>query len=206
MAGRSFAAGGSETRSRQRLNERLAREGIEPLYRELSIIDPTAAARLHLRDEKRILRALEIYYETGQTITEHDAQSKLLPPRYDAVYIGLTFEDRADLRALIDARVDAMLSQGLVEEVRALLSAGVSPSSTALQAIGYKELLGALRGEKSLAEATEEIKLRSRQYAKRQLTWLRRNKAIHWIFWKKERDFPRALQLSTEILSAHGLG
>lgn len=85
-----------------------------------------------------------------------------------------------------------MLSQGLVEEVRALLSAGVSPSSTALQAIGYKELLGALRGEKSLAEATEEIKLRSRQYAKRQLTWLRRNKAIHWIFWKKERDFPRA--------------
>ena len=206
VAGRSFAAGGSETRSRQRLNERLAREGIEPLYRELSIIDPTAAARLHLRDEKRILRALEIYYETGQTITEHDAQSKLLPPRYDAVYIGLTFEDRADLRALIDARVDAMLSQGLVEEVRALLSAGVSPSSTALQAIGYKELLGALRGEKSLAEATEEIKLRSRQYAKRQLTWLRRNKAIHWIFWKKERDFPRALQLSTEILSAHGLG
>ena len=175
VAGRSFAAGGSETRSRQRLNERLAREGIEPLYRELSI-------------------------------TEHDAQSKLLPPRYDAVYIGLTFEDRADLRALIDARVDAMLSQGLVEEVRALLSAGVSPSSTALQAIGYKELLGALRGEKSLAEATEEIKLRSRQYAKRQLTWLRRNKAIHWIFWKKERDFPRALQLSTEILSAHGLG
>lgn len=91
VAGRSFAAGGSETRSRQRLNERLAREGIEPLYRELSIIDPTAAARLHLRDEKRILRALEIYYETGQTITEHDAQSKLLPPRYDAVYIGLTF-------------------------------------------------------------------------------------------------------------------
>ena len=160
VAGRSFAAGGSETRSRQRLNERLAREGIEPLYRELSIIDPTAAARLHLRDEKRILRALEIYYETGQTITEHDAQSKLLPPRYNAVYIGLTFEDRADLRALIDARVDAMLSQGLVEEVRALLSAGVSPSSTALQAIGYKELLGALRGEKSLAEATEEIKLR----------------------------------------------
>ena len=206
VAGRSFAAGGSETRSRQRLNERLAREGIEPLYRELSIIDPTAAARLHLRDEKRILRALEIYYETGQTITEHDAQSKLLPPRYDAVYIGLTFEDRADLRALIDARVDAMLSQGLVEEVRALLSAGVSPSSTALQAIGYKELLGALRGEKSLAEATEEIKLRSRQYAKRQLTWLRRNKAIRLIFWKKERDFPRALQLSTEILSAHGLG
>ena len=206
VAGRSFAAGGSETQSRQRLRERLAREGIEPLYRELSAIDPAAAARLHLRDERRILRALEIYYETGQTITEHDAQSKLLPPRYDAAYIGLTFEDRADLRTLLAERVDAMHAQGLADEVRALLANGVPPSSTALQAIGYKELLSALRGERSFAEAVEEIKLRSRQYAKRQLTWLRRNKAIHWIFWKKERDFPRALQLSTEILSAHGLG
>lgn len=102
----------------------------------------------------------------------------------------LTFEDRADLRTLIDERVDAMLAQGLADEVRALLANGVPPSSTALQAIGYKELLSALRGERSFAEAVEEIKLRSRQYAKRQLTWLRRNKAIHWIFWKKSGIFP----------------
>ena len=206
VSGRRFAAGSSESPTRRVLQARRDSEGIEALYAELGRIDPAAAARLHLKDEKRILRALEIYYETGQTITEHDAQSRLQPPRYQAVYIGLSFEDRADLRALIDARVDAMMAAGLADEVRALLDAGVDRHSTALQAIGYKELLGALNGERSLEEAAEEIKLRSRQYAKRQLTWLRRNKAIHWILWKKERDFPRAIQISTEILLSEGLG
>ena len=206
VAGRSFAGGSTGGKVRQRLQQRLADEGIAALHAELSRIDPTAAQRLHLRDEKRILRALEIYYETGQTITEHDAQTRALPPRYRAVYIGLTFEDRADLRALIDRRVDAMLEQGLVDEVRALLASGVPPESTALQAIGYKELRSALAGERSVEEAAAEIKLRSRQYAKRQLTWLRRNPDIHWIIWKKERDFPRAIRISTEILAAEGLG
>ena len=110
------------------------------------------------------------------------------------------------MRALIDKRVDAMMEAGLLDEVRALLDSGVDRSSTALQAIGYKELLGALAGERTVEDAVDEIKLRSRQYAKRQLTWLRRNKAIHWVLWKKERDFPRALQISTEILRAEGLG
>ena len=206
VSGRRFAAGSSESPTRRALQARRDSEGIEALYAELGRIDPAAAARLHLKDEKRILRALEIYYETGQTITEHDAQSRLQPPRYQAVYIGLSFEDRADLRTLIDARVDAMMAAGLADEVRALLDACVDRHSTALQAIGYKELLGALNGERSLEEAAEEIKLRSRQYAKRQLTWLRRNKAIHWILWKKERDFPRAIQISTEILLSEGLG
>ena len=206
VSGRRFAAGSSESPTRRALQARRDSEGIEALYAELGRIDPAAAARLHLKDEKRILRALEIYYETGQTITEHDAQSRLQPPRYQAVYIGLSFEDRADLRTLIDARVDAMMAAGLADEVRALLDAGVDRHSTALQAIGYKELLSALNGERSLEEAAEEIKLRSRQYAKRQLTWLRRNKAIHWILWKKERDFPRAIQISTEILLSEGLG
>ncbi len=206
VSGRRFAAGSSESPTRRALQARRDSEGIEALYAELGRIDPAAAARLHLKDEKRILRALEIYYETGQTITEHDAQSRLQPPRYQAVYIGLSFEDRADLRTLIDARVDAMMAAGLADEVRALLDAGVDRHSTALQAIGYKELLSALNGERSLEEAAEEIKLRSRQYAKRQLTWLRRNKAIRWILWKKERDFPRAIQISTEILLSEGLG
>ena len=206
VSGRRFAAGSSESPTRRALQARRDSEGIEALYAELGRIDPAAAARLHLKDEKRILRALEIYYETGQTITEHDAQSRLQPPRYQAVYIGLSFEDRANLRTLIDARVDAMMAAGLADEVRALLDAGVDRHSTALQAIGYKELLSALNGERSLEEAAEEIKLRSRQYAKRQLTWLRRNKAIHWILWKKERDFPRAIQISTEILLSEGLG
>ena len=206
VAGRSFAQGESTGQLRRLLKERLAAEGIETLHAELARIDPTAAARLHRNDEKRILRALEIYYETGKTITEHDAESRQIPPRYRAVYIGLAFEDRADMRALIDRRVDQMMARGLAGEVQALVDAGVSRESTALQAIGYKELLSALEGGRSMAEAADEIKLRSRQYAKRQLTWLRRNGAIHWIFWKKERDFSRALQISTEILASEGLG
>ena len=205
VAGRSFARGESTGKTRRMLKDRLETEGIEALHAELTRIDPTAAARLHVNDEKRILRALEIYYETGKTITEHDEESKKIPPRYDAVYIGLAFEDRADMRELIDRRVDVMMAQGLVDEVKALVNSGVSRETTALQAIGYKELLSALDGGRSMEEAVEEVKLRSRQYAKRQLTWLRRNDAIHWIFWKKERDFERALQVSTEILTAEGL-
>ena len=206
VAGRSFARGESTGQTRQLLKDRLAAEGIEALHAERARIDPPAAARLHLNDEKRILRALEIYYETGKTITEHDAESRQIPPRYRAVYIGLAFEDRSDMRALIDRRVDQMMARGLAGEVQALLDAGVSRESTAQQAIGYKELLSALEGGRSMEEAADEIKLRSRQYAKRQLTWLRRNGAIHWIFWKKERDFSRALQISTEILASEGLG
>ena len=205
VAGRSFAKGDGESEIRQKLKARVQQEGIEALHKELAQIDPPSAARLHLSDEKRILRALEIYYETGQTMTEHDEESRKLPPRYDAVYIGLSFEDRAYLRALIDRRVDLMMQQGLVEEVKRLLSDNVSRETTALQAIGYKELLSSLDGERSMEEAVEEVKLRSRQYAKRQLTWLRRNQAIHWILWKKERDFSHALQVSTEILAAEGL-
>ena len=109
------------------------------------------------------------------------------------------------MKALIDRRVDRMAAAGLLEEVRALLGRGLPRNATALQAIGYKEFLGVLEGTAAEAEALAEVKLRSRQYAKRQLTWLRRNPAIHWVFWEKDRDFARALQISTEILSAEGV-
>ena len=99
-----------------------------------------------------------------------------------------------------------MLEQGLVEEIRWLLADGIPEKATAMQAIGYKEFLGVLDGTLTEQEALELVKLRSRQYAKRQLTWLRRNPAIHWIYWEKDRDFARALQISTEILTASGLG
>jgi tRNA dimethylallyltransferase len=205
VAGRSFARGKWGDETRRALQERLVREGAEAMLQELQGIDPTTAARLHPSDEKRILRALEIYYATGQTQTEHDEESRKQPPRYDAVYIGLAFAERADMWALIDRRVDEMMAQGLADEVRALLDAGVPRNSTALQAIGYKEMLSALDGQRTMAEAAEEIKLRTRQYAKRQMTWLRRNKTIHWILWEKERDFSRAEQISTEILLSEGL-
>ena len=128
-----------------------------------------------------------------------------MPPRYDAVWIGLQFRDRADMKALIDRRVDKMVEAGLLDEVRSLLQSGLPRDATALQAIGYKELLRVLDGTATEAEAIAEVKLRSRQYAKRQLTWLRRNPDIRWIWWEKERDFARALQISTEILAAAGV-
>ena len=157
-----------------------------------------------------------MYRETGRTISEHNRESRALPSRYSPLYIGLAYRDREDLRAAIDRRVDRMLEAGLLEEVpalevgrreevRALMERGIPESATALQAIGYQELLAALRGERSLEEAAAEMKLRSRQYAKRQLTWLRRNGNIFWILWEKNRDFARALQIATEFLHGQGL-
>ena len=205
LAGHGFAAGQFGGEVRRTLETRLAAEGPEALLAELRRIDPERAAQLSPNDAKRIVRALEIWYETGKTMTAHDRETRAVPPRYDAVFLGFAFEDREDMKALIDRRVDDMIARGLFDEVRALLDAGVPRDSTALQAIGYKECLACLDGRASREDAAAEIKLRSRQYAKRQLTWLRRNPAIHWYYWKKTRDFRAALAFSTEILSQHGV-
>ena len=206
IRGHGFAKGHAGGAIRRELEARLEREGIAPLLEELRQVDPESAERLHPADTKRILRALEVYRETGSTISAHNAATRMIPPRYDAVWIGLQFADRADMKALIDRRVDKMVQEGLLDEVRTLLAMGLPRNATAMQAIGYKEFLGVLDGALTEPEAIELVKLRSRQYAKRQLTWLRRNPDIHWIFWEKDRDFARALQISTEILSASGLG
>ena len=205
VRGHGFAGGHAGGEVRRTLQKRLAEEGIEPLLMELRQVDPAAAERLHPADEKRILRALEVWLETGKTITAHNEETKRLPSRYDAVWIGLRFADREDMKALIDRRVDVMVEEGLLDEVRGLLESGLPRDATALHAIGYKEFLGVLDGSATEAEAIAEVKLRSRQYAKRQLTWLRRNRDIHWIEWEKERDFAKALQVSTEILTAAGV-
>ncbi|MCI8910760.1 MAG: tRNA (adenosine(37)-N6)-dimethylallyltransferase MiaA [Oscillibacter sp.] len=205
VRGRTFAGGQAGSPVRRELQRRLQEEGIAPLLAELERVDPESAARLHPADEKRILRALEVYRETGKTITAHNEETRALPPRYDAVWIGLRFRDREEMKARIDRRVDDMVSAGLLEEVRALLNRGLPREATALQAIGYKEFLGVLESVSTEAEALAEVKLRSRQYAKRQLTWLRRNSAIHWIEWEKTQDFEWAVQVSTEILASAGV-
>ncbi len=205
IRGIDFAAGEQGGERRQELQQRMESEGAETLLEELRAIDPQAAAKLHLKDEKRIIRALEVYYETGQTITAHDAETRLHPPRYDALYIGLDFEDRDDLRTRIDRRVDAMVEQGLLEEVNALLCSDLGRRATAWQAIGYKQFLSVADGTATVEEAVEEVKLRSRQYAKRQLTWLRRNENIFWVRWEKEPNFPVGLQKATEYLLQNGL-
>ena len=205
IRGTDFAAGSQGGEIRQALQRRAQTEGIEVLLEELRRIDPQAAAKLHPRDEKRIIRALEVWQETGQTITEHDRWERQRPPKYDALYIGLDFIDRQDLRDRIDRRVDSMVAGGLLAEVETLLASGLPREATALQAIGYKQFLPVAE-KKAIAEtAIEEVKLRSRQYAKRQLTWLRRNPEIFWVRWGHEPNFPEGLQKATEYLHSRGL-
>ena len=161
------------------VRQRLEAEPIEDVYARLASIDPAAAARLHLSDKKRIIRAMEVYLETGETITEHDRRTRAIPPKYSPLWFALEDEDRQDLYERIDRRVGIMLEQGLIDEIRSLLNAGIPPKCTAMQAIGYKEFIDALEGRCTLEEAADQVRQSSRRYAKRQLTWFRRNRAIH---------------------------
>ena len=166
---------------RQKLEARADAEGIQTLMAELNAIDPVAAGRLHLSDRKRIIRALEVYLETGQTITAHNLRTQAIPPKYTPLWLGLDFEPRQALYDRIDQRVGIMLEMGLAEEIKALLASGIPPKATAMQAIGYKEFVNVLAGYGTIEEAAEEVKKSSRHYAKRQLTWFKRNKNIHWL-------------------------
>ena len=206
VRGRTFAPGQAGGAVREALERELREQGPEALLERLRTVDPETAGRLHLRDEKRILRALEIYEQTGEPMSLRDRRGRQRPDRYEALYIGLSFRNREDLCQRIDRRVDDMVRQGLLQEVQDLLDSGLPRDATALQAIGYKQFLAVADGAATTDQAVEEVKLRSRQYAKRQLTWLRRNPDIHWILWDREPDFPAALQNATDFLTAHGLG
>ena len=169
------------TGQRERLEAQADAEGMESMLNWLRSIDPEAAARLHLADRKRIIRALEVYLETGETITEHNRRTQALPPRYSPLWLGLDFTDRAELYRRIDLRVELMLEAGLVEEIQNLLASGIPEKCTAMQSIGYKEFVEALDGQWTIKEAAAQGQQASRRYAKRQLTWFRRNKAMHWL-------------------------
>ncbi|MEF2700086.1 MAG: tRNA (adenosine(37)-N6)-dimethylallyltransferase MiaA [Oscillospiraceae bacterium] len=205
VSGRTFADGSSDSALRQELNERYDEIGGEGLLGELRKVDPERAQKLHAADKKRIVRAMEVYILTGRTITQHDAETRARPPRYDAARIALDFTERADLYARIDRRVDTMVEAGLFDEVRALLASGVPGDCTAMQAIGYKEAVGAVRGEITEAEAAERIRQESRRYAKRQLTWLRRDPSLFWIRFEKTPDMALARRLSTGFLVRRGI-
>ena len=166
---------------RERLEAQADAEGMEAMLSRLRAVDPDAARRLHLSDRKRILRALEVYLETGETITEHNRKTQAVPPRYSPLWLGLDFARRGELYRRIDLRVGLMLEQGLVKEIRGLLADGIPERATAMQAIGYKEFVDALDGRCTIEEAADQVRQSSRRYAKRQLTWFRRNKAIHWL-------------------------
>lgn len=205
LSGRTFAPFQPDSPLRGELEEQLRREGGAAMLARLAQVDPDSAARLHPNDEKRIVRALEVYQSTGKTITQHNLETQAIPPRYDALTLALAFERREDMWSRIDRRVDQMMDQGLVAEVQGLLDSGVPAKCTAMQAIGYKEMAAALLSHGDVSAGAEEVKLRSRQYAKRQLTWFKRNKAARWLLWGREPDFAAALQTSTEYMEEFGL-
>ena len=166
---------------REQLEAEADRVGMEALLERLREIDPEAAQRLHLSDRKRIIRALEVYLETGETITAHNRRTQAIPPRFAPLWLGLDFESRTELYSRIDRRVDVMLEMGLLEEIRGLLTSGIPQKCTAMQAIGYKEFTDALDGRCTVEQAADLVRQSSRRYAKRQLTWFRRNRNIHWL-------------------------
>ena len=205
IAGRRFAPFPGQGSLRQDLQRRAKEEGLPTLWAQLTQADPETAARLHPNDAKRIIRALEVYLATGKPLSQHNRESRALPNRYTPLTIALSFRERPALWARIDRRVDQMMARGLEGEVRGLLAAGVSPRCTAMQAIGYKELAAAIQDGRPVEEGAEEVKLRSRQYAKRQLTWFRRAPQAHWFLWEEEAVFFFALAFSTELILDSGL-
>ena len=205
VAGRQFAPFAPDSGLREALQRRVKAEGLPALRAELERADPDAAQRIHPNDEKRTVRALEVWLSTGKTITQHDRESRALPNRYTPLTIALNFKERPWLWERIDRRVDDMMARGLEGEVRQLLSDGVPRDCTAMQAIGYKEIAAAILEGRPAAEGAEEVKLRSRQYAKRQLTWFRRNKSAYWFDWEKIPDLSAAAAFSTGLVMDSGL-
>ncbi|MCI7158376.1 MAG: tRNA (adenosine(37)-N6)-dimethylallyltransferase MiaA [Flintibacter sp.] len=205
LSGRTFAPFSPDSALRGELERELEEKGGQAMLEALAQVDPEAAQRLHPNDHKRIIRALEVYRSTGKTITQHNRETQAIPPRYNALTIGLAFQDRQAMWRRIDQRVDEMVAAGLEDEVRRLLTSGISPKCTAMQAIGYKEFTQALSGEMTWQEAADVVKLRSRQYAKRQLTWFGRNPNTRWVRWDDPPEFEQGRRASTEYMEEFGI-
>lgn len=193
-----------EMESDDKLREGLFRfaeeNGVDALHERLREIDPSAAETIHKNNVRRVVRAIEIYLLTGKTKTEHDRLAISNSP-YDSVIIALDYADREILYSRINSRVDAMISAGLENEVRELYASGyLYLDTTAGQAIGYKEMLDYIRGIDTLEAAVEKIKLGTRRYAKRQLTWLRRNKSVNWLYPDKLGDFESIVGAAEKLI------
>ena len=187
------------TGHRQRLEAQVAAEGVEPLLAQLRAVDPEAADRSQ-GNPRRIIRALEVYMESGETITAHNLRTQAIAPRFDPVWIGLDFTNRRDLYDRIDHRVEIMLEMGLMQEIETLLSSGIPEKATAMQAIGYKEFVDALAGRCSMESAVAQVQQSSRRYGKRQLTWFRRNTNMNWIIREPETTGEEIMERARQIL------
>lgn len=187
---------------RKELTERMATLGAEQLLAELEAVDPEMASVLHPNNKGRIIRALEVYRLTGQTASERRKRAVQQPPVYDVLYIALAFPEREYLYERIDKRVDIMLDMGLEQEARAFLQLH---TDTAAQAIGYKELKGWFNGEISREAAIENLKRETRRYAKRQMTWFRRNESIHYINRSRTSTQEEIASQAFDIIEQSGL-
>ncbi len=200
----TFSGDETDLSVREKYQRMAAEQGNEAVHACLAKVDPEGAERLHPNNLKRVIRALEVYEQTGMTIDAFNRLHKRPAPKYAALKIGICPAERQTLYDRIDRRVDQMLADGLLEETKRLLDSGAL-AGTAAQAIGYKELLGYLQGDAPLADCVALLKQRSRNYAKRQLTWLKRDDNIHWIYYNNGEELPAILQEATEYLQKHGV-
>lgn len=195
-----FYDGARDEELTNRLWDEYNENGVEPLLNQLESVDPVSAQKLSAeRNPKRIIRAIEFYHTTGSTITEQNERSRLIPSPYKAIKIGLSFNDRQKLYDRIDLRVDLMLRQGLLEEAKEVLSSPLS--ATSVKAIGYKELAPYINGEDTLDNCVEKLKRETRRYAKRQLTWFRRDKDINWLYADEYDSFEELFTAAVSIIN-----
>jgi tRNA dimethylallyltransferase len=199
LYGYEFSEGGSDDHFRGKWSAFAEKHGGEALLQELHRYDPESAERLHPNNVRRIIRAMEIYHLTGKTMSEH-LQSQRRESPYDYILIGLT-RDRQQLYERVNRRVDAMIVEGLVDEVRGLLDAGYSSDLPAMQGLGYREICSYLEGQMSLGEAVEQLKQNTRRYAKRQWTWFRRMEDIHWLDLTDPASYDKHVRTICEIIA-----
>lgn len=201
LSGSSCAGTPASEEIRSELGSLLQSGGPEALHAVLRECDPETAERLHPNNTKRIIRAIEVFRVTGKPLSEHFAQDRLRPPLFRALFIGLLPAPREYLYRRIDSRVDKMMSAGLRAEAEGLIKKYGELPGTAAQAIGYKEILPLIAGKASEDETAEEIKKRSRNYAKRQLTWFGRNKSIKWFEYSSLEEFENIVSAAEDFVA-----
>ena len=202
LYGIDFTSMDADPDCRTSLEEEARTLGPEVLYRRLQEVDPEAAEAIHPNNVKRVIRALEFARKSGERISEHNRIEHLRAPAYDAVFFVFTM-DRQKLYGRIDRRVDIMMERGLVEEVRSLKAQGLTAADVSMQGIGYRQILRALDGEYPMEEAVRLIKRDSRRFAKRQLTWFRRERGVTWVDLDAFPDENTLLDYMEQTIRSH---
>lgn len=200
-----FTENGEDSTYRQELEQLAVQEGVLYLHEMLREVDPKAAEEIHANNVKRVIRALEYYKETGETISLHNEQERQKESPYNVAYFVLN-EDRAKLYDKINRRIDIMLEDGLIDEVKALREKGYTRDMVSMQGLGYKEILDYLSGKCTLEEAVYILKRDTRHFAKRQITWMKRERNVCWIQKEEfESDSGRILDYMLEVVKEKGI-